>query len=91
LINKISKPILYADDTSILCFNSDSVEHIMPLKIVLDKIDKWFTINSLSLNFNNTNYVHFSSKGNIKSNINVNYNDVPINNTYNTKFLIMER
>jgi hypothetical protein len=26
LINKISKPILYADDTSILCFNSNSTE-----------------------------------------------------------------
>jgi hypothetical protein len=31
--------------------------------------------------------VHFLSKVNIKSSINVNYNDVEINNTYNTKFL----
>jgi hypothetical protein len=48
LINKISKPILYADDTSILCFNSDSTEHVNVLKTILVKIKEWFTINSLS-------------------------------------------
>jgi hypothetical protein len=87
LINKISKPILYADDTSILCFNSDIVEHEKVLKTILDKINKWFVVNSLSLNFNKTNYMHFSSISNIKSNINVNYGDMQINNTCNIKFL----
>jgi hypothetical protein len=28
IINKLSKPILYADDTSILCFNSNPTELI---------------------------------------------------------------
>jgi hypothetical protein len=51
--------------------------------MILDKINKWFMVNSLSLNFNKTNYMHFSSK----SNINVNYGDVQINNTCNIKFL----
>jgi hypothetical protein len=37
LINKISKPILYADDTSILCSNSDMVEHEDMLKMIRDK------------------------------------------------------
>jgi hypothetical protein len=36
LINKISKPILYADDISILCHNSDPVKHVMALKMILD-------------------------------------------------------
>jgi hypothetical protein len=40
LANKISKPILYADDTSILCSNSDMVEHEKVLKMILDKINK---------------------------------------------------
>jgi hypothetical protein len=64
LIYTISKPILYADDTSILCSNSDMVEHEKVLKTILDKINKWFVINSLSLNFNKTNYMHFSSISN---------------------------
>ena len=67
LINKISKPILYADDTSILCFNSDSTEHVTVLKTILVIINEWFTINSLSLNFNKTNYVRFSTKLNTKT------------------------
>jgi hypothetical protein len=46
-INKISKPILHADDISILCQNSDPVEHATVLKVILDKITKWFVINSL--------------------------------------------
>jgi hypothetical protein len=87
LINKISKPILYADDTSILCSKSDRVEHVKVLKTILDKINKWFMVNLLSLNFKKKNYMHFSSKLNIKSNINVNYGDIQINNTCNLKSL----
>jgi hypothetical protein len=79
LINKISKP----DDTSILCSNSDMVEHEKVLKTILDKINKWFVVNLLSLNFNKTNCMHFSSI----SNINVNYGDIQINSTCNIKFL----
>jgi hypothetical protein len=40
LINKISNPVLYADDTSILCSNADMVEHEKVLKTILDKINK---------------------------------------------------
>jgi hypothetical protein len=59
LINKMLKPILYADDTSILCSNSDMVEHEKVLKTKLDIINKWFVVNLLSLNFNKTNYMLF--------------------------------
>jgi hypothetical protein len=76
LINKISKPILYADDTSIICFNSDSTEHVTILKTILVEIKEWFTSNSLSLNFNKMNYVHFSTKLKTKSDININYEDI---------------
>ena len=70
-----------------LCFNSDSTEHVTVLKTIMVKINEWFTINSLSLNFNKTNYVHFSTKLNTKTDININYEDLQTNNTYNTKFL----
>jgi hypothetical protein len=83
LINKVSKPILYADDTIILGSNSDSVEHVKVLKTILEKVNKWFMINLLSPNFKKTNLTHFSSQ----SNVNVNCGDVHINNTHNIKFL----
>jgi hypothetical protein len=63
------------------------VEHKKVLKTILDKINKWFVVNSLSLNFNKTKYMHFSSIPNIKSSINVNYWDIQINSTCNIKFL----
>jgi hypothetical protein len=40
LINKISKPILYVDDASILCSRSDSAEHVKVLKMILAKKKK---------------------------------------------------
>jgi hypothetical protein len=57
------------------------------MKTVLDKINKWFMVNSISLNFNKMSYIHFSSKMNMKSNVNVNYVNVQINNACNIKFL----
>jgi hypothetical protein len=74
-IHGISKPILYADDT-ILCSNLDPVEHEATLKIILTKINDWFISNTLSLNLNKTNYVHFSAKSNTNINININYGDI---------------
>jgi hypothetical protein len=87
LFNKENiKTNFVADDTSILCSSSDMMEHEKVLKTILDKINKLFMFNLLSPNFNKTNYMHFSSISNIKSNINVNYWDIQINNTCNIKF-----
>jgi hypothetical protein len=87
IINKLSKPILCADDTSILCFNSNSTELVTVLKIILVKINKWFTINSLTLNLNKTNCVHFISKLNTTTNASINDGDTQVHNTCNIKFL----
>jgi hypothetical protein len=35
-INKVSKPILYADDTSIICFKSNSNDLVIALKEILE-------------------------------------------------------
>jgi hypothetical protein len=61
IINKISKPILYAYDTSILCFNSNFTELVTVLEMILVKINEWFTINSLSLNFNKTMCISYQN------------------------------
>jgi hypothetical protein len=56
LINKSSKPILYADDTSILlvCINPNSSELEKAINEILIKINEWFSVNSLTLNLNKT-------------------------------------
>jgi hypothetical protein len=65
IINKTSKPILYADDTSILCVNSNPSELVTAIKGILRIINEWFSINSLTLNLDKTNCAHFSSTSNI--------------------------
>ena len=59
-MNNISKPTLFADDTCIIFFNSDSTDYATEFIITSEK-KTWFAINSLSLNINKTNYVHFTA------------------------------
>jgi hypothetical protein len=56
-INKVSKQILFAGDTSILCCKSNYNELVIALKEILESINVWFSINSLTLNLTKTNCV----------------------------------
>jgi len=87
IINNISKSTLFADDTSIKFSNSDSTDHAKEFIMTFDKINLWFAINSLSLNLNKTNFVHFTAKSNTKLDINVYFEYIQLNNIYNIKFL----
>jgi hypothetical protein len=87
IINKVSKPILFEDNTSILCCKSNSNELVIALKEILESINVWFSINSLTLNLTKTNCVQFSSKPNSSINISTNHGDTQINNTSTLKFL----
>jgi hypothetical protein len=78
---------LFADDTNILCFNSNSNDLAIALKEILDLINVWFSINSLTLNLNKTNCVQILPKPNTPTNININYEDIQINNTCSIKYL----
>jgi hypothetical protein len=87
LVNKSSLPILYADDTSILCPNFNFTELVTTLKAILLKINEWFSLNLLTLNLNKTNCVYFVTKLNLLNNLNITYRDTQIHNTGNVKFL----
>jgi hypothetical protein len=87
IINKTSKPILYADDTSILCVNSNPSDLVTAIKGILGIINEWFSVCSLTLNLDKTNCVQFSPTPNIPKNINIHYKDTQIHNTCNIKFL----
>jgi hypothetical protein len=83
-INNISKPVLFANNTSIIF--SDSPDYATELIVTFDTINIWFTINSSSLNLNKTNYIQFTAKTNTKIHICINFEDIHINNIYNIKF-----
>jgi hypothetical protein len=76
IINNISKPTFFADDTSIIFSKSDITDYATEFRVTFGNINLWFTINSLSLNLNKTNYVNFTGKSNTKFDININIKDI---------------
>ena len=65
IINKTSAPIMFADDTSILFAHSNLIVLNKNICIVFTTLNKWLRAKQLSLNFNKTNYVHFTAKRNV--------------------------
>jgi hypothetical protein len=78
IINKTSTPIIFADDTSILFAHPKLIDLS---KNILTTLNKWLTANQLSLNFNKTNYVHFTTKRNITTNLEIGFNNKFIKNS----------
>jgi hypothetical protein len=62
IINKTSAPIIFADDTRNLYAHSNPIDFNKNIYIVFITLNKWLRANQLSLNFNKTDYVHFTTK-----------------------------
>ena len=87
IINKASAPITFADDTGILFTHSNPIDFNKNIYIVFIILNKWLRANQLSLNFNKTNYVHFTTKRNMPVNLKTGFNNDFITNSSYTKFL----
>jgi len=74
IINKTSAPTIFADDSSILFPHSNLMDFNKNIYIVFKTLNKWLRANQLSLNFNKTNYVHFTTKRNMSLQLITNYN-----------------
>ena len=61
-VSKIFKFILFADDTSIFCCDSDLNKLIRVINAELEKIHVWLSTNRLSLNVAKTNYLFFGKR-----------------------------
>jgi hypothetical protein len=57
-----SKPILFADDTSLIVTNSNPTDFLSDIMTVFEYLNKWFRDNSLSLNFDKTHFMQFTTK-----------------------------
>jgi hypothetical protein len=58
-INSISKPILLADDTSVIIYNRKFGYFCTVANLVLIRMIEWFTANKLVLNLDKTNIMKF--------------------------------
>ena len=79
-----SKPILFADDTSIIITNPSPSKFKEDINNITDNINAWFRDNS-SLSFDKTYFLQFQSKNSYE--INIKSCDKLITETKNTKFL----
>ena len=86
-MNKTSAPIIFADDTSILFIHSNLIDFNENISIVFTALNKWLGTNQLSLNLNNTNYVHFTTKRSMSVNPQIGFNNNFVTNSIYTKFL----
>jgi hypothetical protein len=62
VLNKISTPILFADDTSVIIDEHDPSVFQDRFIEVLNILKSWFNANLLSLNFSKTHYITFTTK-----------------------------
>ena len=87
ITNETSAPIIFAYDTSILFTHSNLIDLNKNISIVFTTLNKWLGANQLFLNFNKTNYVHFTTKRNMSVNLQIGFNNNFITNSFYTKFL----
>ena len=66
-----SKPVLFADDTSIIIANPSPSKFKEDINNIIDNINDWFRGNSLSLNFDKTYFLQFRPKNSHEINIKI--------------------
>ena len=79
LVKDIALSILFADDTSFIIANSNSMIMNQDLKLVLEITQKWFKSNIMLLNFEKTNFMQFSSNISYQTTVNTQSIDCKIN------------
>jgi len=87
ILNDHSIPILFADDTSILVKSSNPTDFQTNVVNTFNCAYKWFQINLLTININETHYTQFKTKNEPTKDINIVCKEYPITALANIKFL----
>lgn len=87
LLNTISSPTLFADDTSVIISNPDPLVFLDSSTEVLNKLNKWFNANLLFLNFSKTVFIKFKTKNVHEYDTKIIYDNMEISNSSHIKFL----
>jgi hypothetical protein len=84
------KPVIYADDTSVLLTAKNDEELKSKLNCMLDYMTEWFSANGLALNMEKTNIMKFTSSYHQNESFQIIYQNKIITGTNNSKFLGLE-
>jgi hypothetical protein len=72
-VNNNSKPVLFADDTSVTVSNPNLVNFTNGQNFSFEQLNAQFNTNLLSLNYNKTQYVQFRTTNSIPTQVNISY------------------
>ena len=86
-INNKSVPISFADDTSILITSPNKNYFQIKITPPFNFINEWLNTNLLSINFNKTHYIQFTTKIKPNSHIKITYDNKQITTISNIRFL----
>jgi environmental stress-induced protein Ves len=81
------KPVLFAADTSVIIANLIPSKFKEDINDIIDDKNDWFRSNSLSLNFDKTDFVQFRPKNRYETNVKITCDNKLIKETKNIKFL----
>jgi hypothetical protein len=87
IINAVSKPILFADDTSVTISSRNFEDFCSVSNVVLFRVIKLFAANNLVLNLDKTNIMKFITKNSSYTTLHIGYKEKYMEDTVNTKFL----
>jgi hypothetical protein len=87
VVNAISTPVLFADDTSVIITSTNSKEFYDNIMSALRKLNNWVATNLISLNLDKTNFMHFKTKNLGNIDFLINYGNANIISRSYTKFL----
>jgi hypothetical protein len=89
VLNVISTPILFSDDTSVIISNPDPLVFQNSLTESFKQLNTWFNTNLLFLNLSKTEFIEFKTKHSYEhdQDINIEYDNKKISNSSCTKFL----
>ena len=86
-----AKPIVYADDTSVLLISKNDGKLKTELISALDYMIGWFTANGLALNMEETNIMKFTACQHQTETFQIEHLNKPVIGINSTKFLGIER
>jgi hypothetical protein len=87
LTDNNNKIVLFADDTSLIISNPDPIYFRNDANKILQQIQKWFDTNLISLNWEKTHFMYFSTKNNFFNDFDIVYKDKKVTTVDNIKFL----
>jgi hypothetical protein len=86
MINTLSEPIIFADDTRVIIYSKNLNDYILLNRALI--MYKWFTANKLALNLNIRNKIKFTINNPSQYPLNIQYNKKYLEQSVNTKLFV---